>query len=263
MNIAIGALVLLLLVFPGILFRYGYLNGPYSRKNFQSSITDEIVLSLIPAFLIQSAAYTIIEPILGFDINLSLIFRIISDIKLIESPEYTNIEHSIVWFSIYNIVSCSFGFLAGKIFRNMVFRYNWDTKYHSLRFNNEWYYLLSGRILDFPHNTGNSKEIDFVRVDALCESKDSTIIYSGILREFYLSKAEGLDRIYLTNVYRRKLEDDSPRELTVPLENEFDNRYYKMPGDVFVIPYNQIKNINISYYIIEFEAEDPDDKGGK
>jgi len=256
MNIAIGALILLLLVFPGILFRFGYLNGPYSRKNFQTSITDEIVLSLIPAFLIQSTAYIIIEQWFGYDINLSLLFRMIADIKLIDPPEYNNIEHALVWFSVYNIITCIFGFLAGKVFRNMVYRFDWDIKFHSLRFNNEWYYLLSGRILDFPHNTGNSKEIDFVRVDVLCESKDNTIIYCGILREFYLSKTEGLDRIYLTNVYRRKLEADSPRELNVPLENEFDNRYYKMPGDVFIIPYSQVKNINISYYIIEFEAED-------
>jgi hypothetical protein len=45
-----------------------------------------------------------------------------------------------------------------------------------------------------------------------------------------------------------------PREITAPIEQEFDDRYYKMPGDLFVIPYQQIRNINITYYIIEEEG---------
>lgn len=254
MNIAIGALVLLLLIFPGILFRYAYLSGPYSRKNFQSSLSDEVVLSLIPAFLIQTLAYVTIEPVLKINVDVSLLIRLVSQVSSVNSAEFGTIESSILLFSVYNIVTCSFGFLSGKLFRNFVAKNSWDIKYHSLRFNNEWYYLLSGRIIDFPGNAGDSRNINMVRVDVLSESQGNTIIYSGILREFYLSKADGLDRIYLTNVYRRKLIDDSPRELTAPIEQEFDDRYYKMPGDIFVIPYQQIRNINITYYVIEEEG---------
>jgi hypothetical protein len=254
MNIAVGALVLLLLIFPGILFRFAYLSGPYSRKNFQSSISDEVVLSLIPAFLIQSLAYCVTEYILSIDIDVSLLIRLVAQIQSITPQEFEAIEHSILFFAVYSTITCIFGFLSGKLFRNLVSRYNWDIKYHSLRFNNEWYYLLTGRILDFPSNSGNSAKINLVRVDVMSESQGTAIIYSGILREFYLSKTDGLDRIYLTNVYRRNLSDDSPREFTAPLEQEFDDRYYKMPGDVFVIPYQLIKNINITYYIIEEEG---------
>lgn len=254
MNIAIGALVLLLLIFPGILFRYAYLSGPYSRKNFQSSISDEVVLSLIPAFLIQTSAYAIVEFILEINIDISLLTRLVSQVSGIAPAEFETIEKSILLFCLYNIATCTLGFIAGKLFRNLVAKNNWDIKFHSLRFNNEWYYLLSGRILDFPGNQGNSQKINLVRVDVMSESQGNTIIYSGILREFYLSKADGLDRIYLTNVYRRKLTDDSPRELTAPIEKEFDDRYYKMPGDIFAIPYQQIRNINITYYIIEEEG---------
>lgn len=253
MNIAVGALILLLLIFPGILFRYAYLSGPYSRKNFQSSISDEVVLSLIPAFLIQTVAYFVFEHLLRINIDVSLLIRLVSQLSLITTPEFIIIEKSILLFSLYNILTCLFGFFSGKLFRGMVAKYNWDIKYHSLRFNNEWYYLLSGRILDFPNNNRISQKIDLVRIDALCESQGNSIIYSGILREFYLSKNDGLDRIHLSNVYRRKLNDDSPLEITAPIEKEFDDRYYKMPGDIFVIPYQQVKNINISYYIIEEE----------
>ncbi len=254
MNIAIGALILLLLIFPGILFRFAFLSGPYSRKNFQSSLTDEVVLSLIPAFLIQTAAYFITDHILRINIDVSFLIRLVSQLNLITPSEFETIENSILLFSIYSIITCISGYLSGKLFRYLVAKYSWDIKYHSLRFNNEWYYLLSGRILDFPNNAGDSKNIDMVRVDVMSESQSGTIIYSGILREFYLSKNDGLDRIYLSNVYRRKLNDDSPGELSAPLEQEFDERYYKMPGDMFVIPYQQIKNINISYYVIEEDS---------
>jgi hypothetical protein len=254
MNFALGALILLLLIFPGILFRFAYLSGPYSRKNFQTSLSDEFVLSLIPAFLIQTSGYFFIEHVLGLQVNLSLLIRLISGSQSLQNSDFILIGKSLFFFSFYNSVTFLIGFLFGKLFRNLVAKNHWDLKYHSLRFNNEWYYLLSGRLQDFQSKSGESGKANLVGIDVLCESHEGTIIYTGILREFYLSKNDGLDRIYLTDVYRRKLGDDSSKELATPVERELDKRYYKMPGELFVIPYLQIKNMNISYYVIGEEV---------
>ena len=61
MNIAFGALLIFLLLFPGIIFRIAYLEGPYSRRVIQSSLVDELVLSLIPAFFLQFVGYLLVE----------------------------------------------------------------------------------------------------------------------------------------------------------------------------------------------------------
>ena len=41
-------------------------------------------------------------------------------------------------------------------------------------------------------------------------------------------------------------------------EKAFDKRYYKMPGDIFVISYDQIINLNITY--IQLEVADDDEE---
>ena len=58
------------------------------------------------------------------------------------------------------------------------------------------------------------------------------------------------NRIYLSTVYRRKLSGDL--EDKKKTENpEEDNRYYSMPGEFFVIPYKEIKNINVDYFRLQ------------
>jgi hypothetical protein len=78
--------------------------------------------------------------------------------------------------------------------------------------------------------TGNSKEIDFIRLDVLCETSDGAIIYCGILREFQLSRDNKLEYIFMTNVFRIKLVNDSQEKKESPLtEGDFDSRFYKIP----------------------------------
>jgi hypothetical protein len=247
MNLALGALILLLLIFPGILFRFSYLNGPYSRKNVQTSLSDELVLSLIPAFIIQTLSFIFVEYIIKKSFDIGLLVKLVSG-NLLKDSDLALFERAIVPFFIFILIVCLLGYVTGKIARNLVQWRKWDTKYHSLKFNNEWYYLLSGKILDYPGGSGESGKVQIVQADVLVDSSEGTVIYSGILKEFYLSKTEGLDRIYLSNVYRRKLKDDKLPEPDGSDETAFDERYYDMPGDFFVIPYSQIKNINVTYY---------------
>ncbi len=92
--------------------------------------------------------------------------------------------------------------------------------------------------------------IELIQVDALINSSEGNFIYSGILENFFLSKDNGLDRIYLSNVYRRRLKDDLDAD--VPnvgyLARHQDTRYYSMPGYLFVATYDKIINMNITYY---------------
>lgn len=102
-----------------------------------------------------------------------------------------------------------------------------------------------------------------------------------MLYEFILSKDEGLSFLCLNGVRRRKLQDDrsmqeretdtdeisslvnanneieasyedneNPSEQTQisQLENYIDERYYDMPGQNFIVPYAEVKNINIIYF---------------
>ncbi len=247
MNLALGALLLFLLLFPGILFQIGYFNGPYSRKNIQSSLIDELLQSLGYALFLQGIGYLIATHWSGYTIRLEQIYQlVIGASQPLYHPDFQLIERSIGPFLAYNLGLFSASLVLGYSVRRVVELLEWDIRFHGLRFNNDWYYLLSG------HNKpGLVGKIEYIMVDTLVETKEGSYIYCGVLKEFFLSK-DGLDRICLTEVSRRKLINDQP-QTDKPSSRDADERYYQMPGDMFVIPYSQMKNINLSYYRLILE----------
>ena len=254
MNIAFGALVLLILLLPGLVFRVAYLNVRYSGKSFRSTIVDETLLALAPALILQIIGFEVVENIIHRSVSLSTIYQLI-----ISSGTFSHfdiLENSLGSFLLYNILLGISAYSLGVGARKFVQRYKLHYTYPVLRFQNDWYHVLKGTILNQPGNPEEVQEIDYVWIDLMLESKEGTFIYSGILKDFFLSKEEGLDRIYLTNVRRRKMSDDLTVEATEETNNEestetlaeVDKRYYYMPGDFFVVPYSQIKNLNVIYY---------------
>ena len=261
MNIAFGALMLLLLLIPGLFFRVAYLNVRYSGKSFKTTFVDETLLALAPAFIIQILGFLFVENVLRKNVSLETIYQLI-----ISSAAFKNfavIQRSLGSFLLYNILLWVAAWLLGYFTRRFIKRFKLHYKYPIFRFQNDWYHILRGSILNFPGYEGQTSDIAFVWLDVVLETRDSSYIYSGIVQEFFLSKDEGLDRIYLINVRRRKLSDDletgqmaadatttensDTADDNLP-STEIDKRYYYMPGDLFVIPYSQIRSLNVTYY---------------
>jgi hypothetical protein len=128
----------------------------------------------------------------------------------------------------------------------LVRHFKLDRRFKFLRFSNEWHYLLTGEILDFPGIDGSTDEADLRFIDALVETQEGTLIYAGILEYYGLGKGNTLDFICLKETYRRFLRDDQGR-----LPPASSDPYYHLPGKYFVIPFSQILNMHISYYRIE------------
>jgi hypothetical protein len=99
MNIALGALLIFLLLFPGILLRIAYLNGPYSRKNIQTSLVDELILSLLPSFILQGFGYLLAEFIFRYHIRLEPLYQIVIGANSpAYHPDFQLIEQSLAPF---------------------------------------------------------------------------------------------------------------------------------------------------------------------
>jgi len=107
------------------------------------------------------------------------------------------------------------------------------------------------------------KKIEFIQVDVLTSGDEGDMLYCGILEKYTLNSKVGLENIYMSSVYRRRLSSDyqaaSEHATGFPIEEDADPmaavlskdtdaRYYNMPGDYFMIPISEVKNINITYY---------------
>lgn len=250
MNIAFATILLLFLLLPGFAIRYSFLQGRYSRKFYKPPITEEIFGSILPAIIIQLTGIVVIENFHNISLETIYYLLIGSSNKTID---FQLIKSSLPLFTCYQLTLILLSLAVGVIVRIIIVKTRLDLNQNLqfLKARNEWYYLFSGDILD-PDN-----RFDFIQIDVLINSDNGNVIYCGILQEYFLSSDGGIDKIYLSYVYRRKFESDekeTPNKEDVPIppiNKEFDERYYNMPGDYFVLFGKEILNINITYYHLE------------
>lgn len=249
MNIALATLFLLILLYPGFIFRRFYYTEEFSREYFKQTITDLLVAAILPSMLLH---------ILGYYLFINHRYNIdVATIGTLLSGTSDGTKVTAAFHNIYNnagkiisyFIALSFlSALLGLFTKYVVRKLKLDRKFKLFRFQNEWHYIFSGEILDFPRVPGDASDISIRYIDVLVKSDQGTIIYTGILADYVLSKDGGIDRIYLTNVKRRYLKDDRLMNLD---SDEYDERYYHLPGQFFIIPYTQIVNLHITYYKIE------------
>jgi hypothetical protein len=201
----------------------------------------------VPTLVIQSIGYFIVEKFC--DVNESLLYLLL--INSDKAPVHDLTENNVFLFVLYCTVVYIIAWYLGGVARRVVVKNKLDIQYPILRLHNDWHYILSGLILDFPGQPGDSENVN------------------TILKHYVLSKEDGLDRLYLTAVQRRLFKDDVVQEFSghdeasnadagventvdydVEQQDELttDDRYYFMPGDYFILPYQEIKNLNIIYY---------------
>jgi hypothetical protein len=253
MNLVFGSLLLFFLISPGLIFRFSYLQGTYAKLTFKVSAVEEIFWAIIPAFFLQLLAVLFLQHVLQINVRLDVIYQLITGGDAID---FSIIQNNIIGFLAYFLAIFGISAALGILTRSIVRKYKLDLRIKFLRLGNEWHYLFSGEFFYLTKDIVPSN-IFIIQIDVVMNSSEGDIIYSGTLEDFYLSKDNGLDRIYLRNVYRRSLKDDLDQDQPNVgyLNREADERYYAMPGDLFVISYSKIINLNITYITLDQTIE--------
>lgn len=254
MNLLFSSILLFILIAPGLIFRFSYLQGTYAKINFKVSAIDEIFWALIPALFFQLTAILLLETF-SMHVRIDIFYQLING-DASADIDFNAMKSGFPSFLIYTGTLILFSAAMGRTMRTVIRKLKLDIRYKFFRLNNEWHYLFSGEILDFPDVVGESENIEIIQIDLLANTGEGTVIYSGILQDYYLSKDNGLDRIYLSQVYRRKLKDDLAHAEQSDIQ-KLDERYYQMPGELFVIQYDRIVNMNVTYH--RFSLEDAEE----
>ncbi len=248
MNFALPTIILLLMLVPGFLFRRLYYSGEFSKEYFKQNFTDYLFPSLIFSILIHLFCQGFIR-LLGYKISLWPLFLLVgSNGSSNETSNaflqiYQNIYHLFFYFTFTAFT----GAVLGQLSKYFVRKLKLDRKYQLFRYQNEWHYVFTGEILDFPNISGQADvqpEVQYV--DALVKTAEGSVLYSGYLSHYVLSSSNGIDQLYLSDVKRRYLKANQQPENTNP--------YYYMPGDFTIIPYREVMNLNITYYRINQRA---------
>ncbi|WP_240223200.1 hypothetical protein [Rheinheimera hassiensis] len=234
MNFAVPAILIFILLLPGFIFLNAFEkseNTELERKPFQASSAGAFAVALVLQVFFCNAVNALVE------IDINLFIKVLMAVKLTDA-ELISISKNYVLIAGYFISSFVVAFLLGKLLQKLLLELN-PYKSSAFSFDTPWYYELKGKISE-------AESAQLIKVSCMQDCKDGTVFYYGYLQDFYLNKSGQLDRLVLSDVYRRKIESDETEDHT-----SNNARFYKIKGDRLVIKYEHILNLNIEYLYIE------------
>lgn len=245
MEISLGFLIVLILIlFPGLIYRRLYFYGEFSKQfNYGNNLISLIAISTIPGIINLISVYIFYDNIItGIDLG-----EIIDKFKDINNPEFRLTkcddtplkdimnEKVAPFIGFTYMSSILFGILSGRFIR--ISRI--DTKFKLLRFKNYWFYLFNGQHTGFKkmkHLKEKNKKHLFTKVDILIDSNSKTHLYSGIVVDYELQDddCKALSKIMLQNAQRYSMVNGKRAAVNIP-------------GTLLVVDCSSMKNINLTF----------------
>ena len=147
MNLVFGSIFLFILISPGLIFRFSYLQGSYAKLNFKVSAVEELFWALVPALFFQVCGVLFVIHVLHIGVRLEVIYNLITGSNTVDIESVKgSLPYFLLYLALLIIISVLFGILSRIFIRILKLDHRWQF----LRFGNEWYYLLSGEMMIEP-----------------------------------------------------------------------------------------------------------------
>lgn len=270
MNLALPALVITLLLLPGVLLSYTYRRGVFGKSPLSlGPFQNEIGRGIVWAVAVHAVGALVVGGLPGTDLDSSAFLALLSgwpgDASVGLADDFAAVHQNLLPIALYVLVTTAAAAGVGLLLHGAVRRLQLDLRYRMFRFDNDWYYLLSGEARVFrageeaPSRDEIRQEMErkfgFAMVSALVEHGGSLVLYWGVLVDYHFADGD-LDRLVIANAQRRSLDVAAARVYGTPPPPQ-DERFYPIDGDYLVLPYAAVKNLNVTYSIQEDEPPTP------
>lgn len=228
------ALLLLLLILPGAIFRRAYHTSLLSNYHYRSSNFSEVVITLGIGTVIQLLSVYTFNFFTDDSIDLGRIG------ELIISPSraiFDDINKHLPRILIYNLSVCTVAYLLGRILLRLVLWGQFDFKFQSLKFDNDWHY--------FFRRKKKKGFVYFKMVSVLVKESNGYNLYHGLYSNYSINSDGSLEFIEIL----------APRKKFISIDNNLSTDYIRIHADKLLIPYREIANLSISDLSITIKSE--------
>ncbi|MCF0049296.1 hypothetical protein LXM25_04450 [Dyadobacter sp. LJ53] len=287
MNLALGALIIVLLLLPALFFRIGISISRLhhgDRNDFHTELVRRNLVSIFSKLNFSEILFFFsIIPILlhlvsllvlryFWHINIKLLLDILtSNSKGWGTTKNDELSIDVIQFLTYVSIQSLFSACLGWVFAFLVVKYA-GRILTLLIGDNIWYQLFTGMLLE----EAKRASVDVILVDIVTSLKEGSLIYSGVLKKFDIVRESGqLSYITIEDARCRDLRKESVTvskletinyggsgrtHTNTVVSNKFDideGEVKKIsPGKYFTLQGKDILNVNVTYYNIVF-AKDP------
>lgn len=243
MEVALGALIVVVLLLPGISFRKGYFSEEFSNQYTIKDFFQLFVNTFIPSIILYLIALPIIL-IFGYKYNIAIIVGLLSsnDNLFIESvKKIEKLQNEIL---IFQFIINSISFFIGYKLKNHLIKNSFDSKIEFFRYKNIWHYVLSAKFINFNRsqvslNVNTVEDVDITYVDALVSVGEKVFIYNGMLVDYQLASEGNLDFLIIKDVQRKQIDK---------------RRFKDIDGHVVILKYENIINLNLTFIQAEIDG---------
>ena len=284
LNIALNTIIIIMVfLFPGIIARKRFFSGTFKNRYENGNVLDKLVwnilVSVICLFLF-SIIHTIFFYLL-YKINIYLtltnihlpkykvgyddVYCIFQSLSKNELPPELGIYSKFILLFIHLILVYAFSFFIGEIAYKCVKKYKLERRLSFIQFSNHWEYLSTPNIYNFS-DIDPKKNYD-TWVDVMVGEKDKNELFRGIVEKMVYDKENKLEHILLQKTIqfvRINIQADDIIDKSEPgyylinkkrinintIHIETGNKIVLkkvIDGKIFVIPANNIKNLNFTY----------------
>lgn len=264
MNVAFPAVIIALLILPGIVFRYTYSRGSWgwtSPVSFRTA-SDELAYAAIFAVVLHVAwlgAASLLGHRADFPSLLAFLTGNFGPNAAVYNRAIGSVSDHALEIAAYFLSLVGVAAIGGRWSHWFVRRTRLDHHTEVLRFKNEWYYLLSGEVLRFGGREA-PREVSGVFLSAVVDQGKDCFLYRGIVSDWSFDAEGNLDNVRLRFTHRRLLGADAKEKATAKAGDYVaaDERYYEVRGDVFVLRYSEMRTINLDYFVVNEDTEPAD-----
>lgn len=168
MSILFAAILVVIILLPGFVFRFSYLTESEKKIDPKLSFLDETFFYIVLSFIIQTPIYLFVDSLICDVDENKFYLLLINNEKVAINNSLTSFE--IRNFFLYTILVTTVSFILGRIVRYYVLKNHWDLKYQFLKIYSHWYDFFEGRIL-LDSNLPNRENL-IPSIDILVENKD-------------------------------------------------------------------------------------------
>lgn len=221
MNLALPAIVIILIILPGMLARYFYRRGFWKSPVKFGDIQSEIFYGLLYALILHALFLSTIIYFDWYSIRLDTVVLLVSGWPQQDSfnvePYLASIAdypiEIIGYFTLISFTGVGFGFFSHWFVRSL----RWDLKYSMLKYKNHWHYIFSGEEIVIKKIKSSKVIAKQIRL-----SSDDTF-KNYINDKFFQGKEEYKNEFKLYLKRRNKLEKEK-----IELSNTITNLQDKM-----------------------------------
>lgn len=147
MNFAIGTLIVITLLLPGILFRTFIIKSESFENPLDTSINTEIGFILVYSIIAHTIGFVILSYLIELNFRMDQLIFLINGNN--EKIDFLIIENSIIISFIYLFCQIILSITVAIIIKKLSLKYFWDLKWNYLPITSEWDNILSGRLNSF------------------------------------------------------------------------------------------------------------------